>query len=48
MPYTVQKRGSRYAIVNKGNGHVAGYSDRKGKAQKSAAIRNGSGGKRKK
>lgn len=46
MPYIVQKRGRRYAIVNKGNGHVAGRSSSRAKAEKSASIRNGKGGKR--
>ena len=40
MPYTVQKRGSRYAVVNKTTGKVAGYAARKADAQKSARARN--------
>lgn len=40
MPYTVQKRGDRYAIVNKDTGKVAGYSATKTQAQKSAKARN--------
>jgi hypothetical protein len=43
MPYVVRKQGrgrKPYAIVNRDNGHVAGYSTSRTKAQKSAAIRN--------
>lgn len=40
MPYTVQKRGDRYAIVNKSTGKVAGYSGSKANAQASARARN--------
>ena len=38
--YTVQKRGDRYAIVNKTSGKVAGYSGSKTQAKKSANARN--------
>jgi hypothetical protein len=41
MPYTVRKKGARWAIVNQGNGHIAGYSRTRTKAQQSASIRNG-------
>jgi hypothetical protein len=44
MPYTVRKQGTPakpWAIVNKGNGHIAGHSKTKAKAAQSAAIRNG-------
>lgn len=40
MPYTVQKRGKRYAIVNRATHKVAGYSSTKKKAKASARIRN--------
>ncbi len=39
MPYTVQKRGSRYAVVNRRTRKVVGYSATKGKAQASARAR---------
>ena len=41
MPYGVRKAGRRWAIVNRGNGHIAGYSNTKRKASISASIRNG-------
>lgn len=40
MPYAVRKRGRRWAIVNRANGRVAGYSTTKRKAAISAGIRN--------
>jgi len=40
MPYTVRKSGSRYAIVNRNTGKVAGYSSSKRKAAISASYRN--------
>ena len=40
MPYTVQKRGRRWAIVNKATGRIAGYSRTKRRASISAGIRN--------
>ena len=44
MPYTVRKTGKGakpLAIVNTGNGHIAGHSSTKRKAAISASIRNG-------
>jgi len=40
MPVGVEKRGNRWAIVEKGTGKVKGYSDSKAKAQASANARN--------
>jgi hypothetical protein len=40
MPYGVQKRSNRWAIVNRDSGKVAGYSSSKRKAAISASIRN--------
>jgi hypothetical protein len=40
MPYTVRKRGKRWAIVRTDTGRVAGYSTSKRKARISASIRN--------
>jgi len=40
VPYVAHKHGSRWAIVNRDTGKVAGYSNSKTKAMKSAAIRN--------
>jgi hypothetical protein len=40
MPYTVRKQGSKYAIVNKNTGKVAGRSSSKRKARISASYRN--------
>ena len=42
MPATVRKHGARWAIINRNNGHIYGYSSTKRKANMSAAIRNGS------
>lgn len=40
MPVVVQKRGKRWAIVEKATGRVKGHSTSKAKAQASARARN--------
>jgi hypothetical protein len=39
MPHKVEKRGSKYAIVDKNTGKTKGTSDTKKKAKASARIR---------
>jgi hypothetical protein len=39
MPHGVEKRGSKYAIVDKRTGKIKGKSDTKKKAKASARIR---------
>ena len=40
MPYSVRKRGSGYAIVNKKTGKTVGHSPTKAQARKSVNARN--------
>lgn len=40
MPVTVQKKGSKWKIVDKSSGRVVGTSDSKEKAEASARMRN--------
>ena len=39
MPYTIAKRGNKYAIINKQTGKVVGKSDTRAKAEASVRAR---------
>lgn len=39
MPYRIEKRGKKYAIINKDRNEVVGYSDTREKAEASIRAR---------